>query len=407
MDILHLNRSDDMGGASQAAYRLHRGLVDQGVGSRMLVQRRLRDDPTVEGPSGAAGSLNDRIRKKISQVPLLRYPNRKSRTFSPAWLPELRGRAVNRRDPDVVHLHWVGAGSIRPSTISEFRAPLVWTLHDMWPFTGGCHYAEDCTRFTGHCGDCPLLASGREQDLSHDLFRRKQDAWEEVSFTIVAPSKWLAEQARQSTLFAEADIQVVPNGLDTNAFRPRESSRIRDRFGLPLDARLVGFGAALDSHRKGGDLLIEALGDVSLPDDVHLVTFGNVTNGFERLGVPVTRLGFIQQSDLERLYSELSVMVVPSRQEAFGQTASEAMASGTPVVAFGATGLRDIVRHRETGYLAEPYDAADLAHGIEWVLSDHNRSRELGREGRRIAERQFDIENVAAEYIEIYRSVLS
>jgi glycosyltransferase involved in cell wall biosynthesis len=373
----------------------------------MAVQKKVTEDPTVDGPGGFPGAAYDVLRRKLDTLPVRRYRGRDTEMFSPAWLPELRRSDITRRDPDITHLHWIAGGFLRPSTIGELRGPLIWTLHDMWPFTGGCHYTRSCTRYQDRCGECPQLDSGNPDDLSRSVWERKREAWRDISMTAVAPSRWLAECAEESSLFADVPIEVIPNGLDTESFRPRESAGIRSQLGLGETTRIVCFGADWSTRRKGTDLLFEALEEIDTArDSVQVVAFGRedpeTTADTE---VPIQYLGFLQESVLRKLYSEADVMVVPSRQEAFGQTASEALASGTPVVAFDATGPRDIVDHEQTGYLADPFDPSSLAEGIDWVLADEQRRRRLGERAREAALDRFSIDVVAREYRALYDDV--
>jgi glycosyltransferase involved in cell wall biosynthesis len=408
MDVLHLSTRDSQGGAARATYRLHRGLLDLGVDSQMIVQKKVTDDSTVHGPSGKLGAIYDITRRKLNELPVRRYPDRTTEIFSPAWLPGHRTAAVVNQGPDLVNLHWIAGGFLRPRRVKEFDVPFVWTLHDMWPFTGGCHYTAECTKYEQRCGACPLLGSDEPNDLSRSTWMRKRKAWSEVSFSIVAPSTWLAECARNSTLFSEADINVIPNGLDVDLFRPQQSNSVRTELGISSDANLVCFGADWETPRKGMDLLYDALEKLDRSTStIEVAIFGHTSQEkVPKIDIPVTYVGFVEDDTLQRLYSDADVVVVPSRQEAFGQTASEALASGTPVVAFDATGPKDIVDHEETGYLAEPYDTTDLARGIEWVLADDNRRKQLSDKARKTAVDRFSIEAVAQQYRELYNRLL-
>jgi len=147
MNVLHLNTSDTGGGAARAAYRLHTGLRSNDVDSRMLVQNKDTKDDSVYGPEGVRGTVKSQIRRQFDKLPLIQYSNRDPELFSPAWTPERRTKQIAKHDPDIVHLHWVSGGFIRPKTIAQITVPVVWTLHDMWPFTGGCHYSKSCTKY--------------------------------------------------------------------------------------------------------------------------------------------------------------------------------------------------------------------------------------------------------------------
>lgn len=402
--VLHLSARDNQGGAARATYRLHKGLCNIGVDSQILVQKKSTEDPAVHGHSGKLGAAYDIIRRKLNELPVHRYTDRNSEIFSPAWLPERQAAAVANHDPDLVNLHWVAGGFLQPSTLSKLDVPLVWTLHDMWPFTGGCHYAGKCTKYTERCGSCPSLGSSDPNDLSRSTWKRKRNAWSDISFSVVAPSEWLANRARESTLFDGANVVVIPNGLKVKSFQPHKPNAVRTQLGIDSDANLICFGADWETPRKGADLLYDALGKLDVSDEaMQVAVFGHTEQEMPpEIDIPVTNLGFVEEEVLRGLYSDADIVIVPSRQEAFGQTASEALASGTPVVAFDATGPSDIVDHKKTGYLAQPFDSSDLARGIEWILADENRRNEMGKRAREVAVERYSVETVARQYRNLY-----
>lgn len=409
MRVTLLN-SHDSGGAGTATKRIHRGLRRIDVDSKMLVDNKDSDDPHVVGPESALRTGYSMARPFVDRFPLRLYGGSKG-VFSPNWLPEDINKRVDRLDPDIVHLNWVGGSFVSPETVANIERPIVWRFPDMWPLTGGCHYARDCERYTESCGRCPELGSSLPWDLSRLTMSRKQRAFPEADITVAAPSTWLAECARESTLFGDRQIEVIPNGLDTETFRPWDRGIARDMFSLDRSETVILFGSVgpTSDPRKGFDLLTAALDDIQITsNNVRLVIFGasEPADG-DNLSHPTTYTGYLNDEEsLALLYTAADVMVVPSRYEGFGQTVSEAMACGTPVVAFDATGPSDTVDHRETGYLAEPYDPTDLARGIDWVLADEERLESLGRNSREKAEQEFALEVAAERYLELYNTVL-
>jgi len=408
-----LVNASDTGGSATATRRIHAGLREVGVDSRLLVQERASDDPTVVGPESTLSRAWSLARPHVDMLPLRLY--RRAGGFAVNWLPERMLSTIDEIDPDVVHLNWVWRGALSIEAIGQIDRPVVWRLPDMTAFTGGCHYADGCDRFTGACGACPQLdgpLAGRERDLSRLNWRRKRRAWADLDLTVVAPCEWLAEQARRSSLLGDRRVEVIPNGLDVEMYRPRDSALGRDLFDLPDDARLVLFGAVdpMGDYRKGADLLratlAELSGDPNL-DDVELVVFGaSEPSDPPDWGFPTHYTGFLHDDQsLAMLYSAADVMVVPSRYEGFGQTVFEALACGTPVVAFDATGPKDQITHRETGWLAEPYDSERLAAGIEWMLNGAERRGAVGERARETVVERYDRRDVARAYLGLYREV--
>ena len=161
-----LSTSDMSGGAAKAAFRLHKGLQKNGISSRMMVQFKESDDHSVIGPVSNPSKAMANLRVSIDLLPLLFYRKRKEPVFHLPWLPDFLIQKIADYRPDVVHLHWICRGFMNIDTLARIKKPIVWTLHDMWPFTGGCHYCGDCEKYKNSCGACPQLGSKRESDLS-------------------------------------------------------------------------------------------------------------------------------------------------------------------------------------------------------------------------------------------------
>lgn len=409
MKILIVNASDIEGGAARAAYRLHKALLSQGVDSQMLVQSKISDDYTVIGPETKIKKAIAKIRPILDQLPVTRYKNRTKTLFSPAWLPFSGiNDKINEIKPDIVHLHWIAGGMIRIEDIAKLKPPIVWSLLDMWAFTGGCHYDEECGAYIRDCGNCKVLGSNKVNHLSKKIFYRKLKTFKHKRMYIIGLSKWLSQCAQNSFLLKDNNHINLPIPIDTNLYKPCDRFKSRDLWNLPQDKKLVLFGAinATGDPRKGYNELCEAL--YKLTDkNIELVVFGSSKPKVDQnVGFSTHYLGHLYDDvSLVTLYSAVDVMVVPSLQEAFGQTASESMACGTPVVAFAYTGLLDIVDHKINGYLARPFDTSDLANGIEWALNAPNYD-ELCRNAREKVVWEFDSRVVAGKYIELYKQLM-
>ncbi len=413
MKILLVNESDTKGGAARAAYRLCAGLQGIGCDCRMLVQRRLGNDPVVIGPGPGLKGCLSLIRPYVDLLPSRLYPGRKRALFSTAFLGGAQLLdTIGKLVPDLVHLHWICHGFVRLSTLAMIDRPIVWTLHDMWPFTGGCHYDAGCNGYKKACGMCPVLGSSMENDLSRWILKRKQRAFKGLDLTIVSPSHWLARKARESRIFSQQDIRVIPNGLDLEIFKPVERKVARHAWSLPVDKRLILFGAlgAANDQRKGLDLLVSALSRAAdgMRDRAEVVIFGAAAQDhLDNFGLKVHFMGRLDDDAmLASLYSAADVFVAPSIQENLSNTVMEAMACATPCVAFDVGGMPDLIDHMVTGYLARPYDIADLAKGIAWVLFGKDSARHfLSMGARQKVEREFAIDHVARRYAFLYEEI--
>lgn len=399
--------ASDSGGAGTATRRIHQGLRKINVDSRLIVRDKVSDDSATYGPKTKISNALSKVRPQLDSLPLKFYNSPSE--YSLSWVPDRLDKRVDTFNPDVIHLNWVAGGFMDTASIGDFDKPIIWRFPDMWPLTGGCHYADGCTRYQSTCGACPQLNSSHTWDPSRVTLSRKKRAVERADVTVVATTSWLAECARESTIFEDCEIEIIPNGLDTEIFKPYDPWIGRDLFGFPSETLLIVFGAVspLSNHRKGYDLLVDALKTLSsrTDQDVELAVFGaSEPEDPPNFGFPTHYTGYLNDEEsLALLYSAADVMVVPSRYEGFGQTVSEAMACGTPVVGFNATGPGEIIEHKNTGYLASPYDSNDLAKGIEWILADNDRRARLSNKARDQAVNQYQLTDVARQYRSLYR----
>lgn len=409
--VLHISPTDIEGGACLGAYKLHNALRSNGVDSRMLVLRKFTDDPSVVTRSSGSLARLEGVRDRVDRLLLRPYDWESHNWWSVGWLPFDLRKAVDRIRPDVVQFHWTGRGMIPIRALARLRHyPLLWTLRDQWPLTGGCHYAGDCEKFVSGCGACPQLNSTNEFDISRWQWLRKQRHWRGVRVTYVTLSEWMAGCARKSPLVFDNEIVTLPNGVDVDQFRPADKAASRAAWGLPADRRIILFGAlfAVRDPRKGFAYLADALRRLAAEgwgERATAVVFG-AASGDVDLGIPVRYVGHVRNADLASLYSAADVMVVPSIYENAAKTAIEALACGTPVAAFANTGQLDIVDHKVNGYLATDRSAGDLARGIAWCL-DQTDSGDLSRHARLKATAVFDIRNIAAGHAALYERVLA
>lgn len=412
MNVLTVAATDRIGGAGIAAYRTHRALLEAGIAAEMLVWRKTTADPSVH-PLATRLSLLARAQRKFAarrhRSLLESHPRLGGGAY---WSLNLVGypvaSVINGFDADIVHLHWVADNYVPIQQLASIRAPLVWTLHDMWAFSGGCHYAGDCRRFAETCGDCPQLARPKPDDISARVNKQKRKAWAQVPLTVVCPSRWLADCARQSAVLRNKRIEVIANPIDTRAFKPLDRREARYAFNLPLDKKLVLFGADAGTAdpRKGFAYLREALSGIAERAGVELVIFGAGNEDNDSaidFDVPMRRTGKLHDSvSLNLLYSACDVFVLPTLQDNLPNTLMEALACGTPCVAFDAGGVGDLLQHQENGYLAQLADAADLRRGIEWSLAQEWWPQRIHQQ----AVERYGAGRISKQYVRLYQSIL-
>lgn len=410
--ILHVSPTDIAGGACLGAYNLHKALQKAGSDSRMLVLRKFSDDPSVVTRSTGMLETLERLRDPLDRLPLKPYRWERSAWWSVGWLPLDLKQAIDRLAPDIVQFHWVGRGMVpirALNALSEYA--LLWTLRDMWPLTGGCHYAGECGKYLTGCGACPQLGSTSDWDISRWQWRAKQKHWRNLPITYVALSTWLADEARNSPLVGGNEVVRIANGIDVTRFQPGDKAAARAAWNLPDDRQIVLFGAlhALDDPRKGFAYLQEALQRLAAAgwgEKALAVVFGadSIEGDF---GIPVRFLGQLRNEALAQLYAAADVMVTPSLYENAAKTVMESLACGTPVTAFANTGQFDLIDHKLNGYLAQDRSAADLAHGIAWCLEQTKDSNVLSSQARLKAVSQFNIDTIARDHILLYERLLT
>jgi len=412
MKVLHVASRDIKGGAARASYRMHNGVKKEEVESLLLVQSKLSFQDDIITISSPVEKLKTKLRIKLDPVPVKKYKKRTQTLFSPAWVFSNKYiHLINKVNADIVHLHWINDGMIRIEDLKKIKAPIVWTLNDMWPLTGGCHYDEFCGLYKHACGTCKVLGSTKENDLSRKVFKRKLNTYKEIkNITVVGVSKWLADCAKESTLLKGRKTLYIPNPVDTKIFSPFDKRSARELFNLPLDKKLILFGAiyATSDPRKGFQELKKALTYLK-GNNYELVVFGGgVPDLSEVANTKIHYLGYIHDEvSLRALYSSVDVMIIPSLQEAFGLSISESMACGTPVISFDATGPKYLIDHKINGYLARAFEPSDLAEGISWVVhQNEDNYKIISKNAREKAILCYDSHVVAKQYVSLYKEIL-
>ncbi|HEX9758728.1 MAG TPA: glycosyltransferase family 4 protein [Nitrospiria bacterium] len=413
MRVLLVNTFDIEGGAARAMYRLHVGLQDLGLDSKILAQIKSTGDANVVGPESYIKRGWALVRFVADGFPVLLYPKRERTNFYTAYLPDGLKQKCRSINPDVIHFHWLGGGGLRIETLPKLKKPLVWTLHDMWPFTGGCAYDGECGRYRGSCGCCPKLNSSRQKDLSSWIWNRKKKAWRNLNLTLVTPSKWLAGCARSSSLFNNYSIRVIPNGIDINRYKPIEKGVARNIIGLPQNKKLIMIGTlqALDEKRAGFSYMQSALVRLAkngLSDQTEVVMVGcSKPQPAPNFGLKTYFVGRLNDDiSMALFYSAADVFITSSLQENLPNMVVESISCGTPCVGFGVGGVSEIIEHRTTGYVAQAGDWEDLAFGIQWVLEDPLRLNQLGDNARKKAKHTYSIDHRARDYMSLYEEIL-
>ncbi|MBY0244867.1 MAG: glycosyltransferase [Sphingobacteriaceae bacterium] len=401
--VLHVIAGDLSGGAAKGALALHYALLSKGLDSYVLNDHKIPDGVKYFEKIHTVDSVENTFRRRI--MSLFR------RLFFKVFVKEnsifnmnfgyISMNEINKFDNiDVVNLHWV-TGMIDVNRLNKIKRPIVWTIRDMWPVTGGCHYAFECEGFKKNCKDCPQLKRGKNK-ISQYLLNKKNHGYPQIK--TVSISGWLHEIVNSSKLFSrnKNNNYFIPNTISSDFFFENKITA-RKYLNLTNDKKIILLGVQNQTdYYKGFDLAEKAL-EILRDKNYLICTFGRHVNISTN---NLLNFGFISDNiKLSNIYAAADVYLFPSRQETFGKTLAEAMKCGTPAVSFNASGQKDIIDHKINGYLAEPYSPEDLARGIEWVLH-HPNYDELSKNARKKVEEKFDGKIVAQQYIDLYKKIL-
>jgi len=405
MKVLHINTTDITGGAGIAAFRLHTALREARQESFMLVQNKKSENSFVY-KSSSIPYIN-RIRAELDNIPL-RFALKNTDIFSVSNLQDSINKKIQKIKPDIIHLHWIAGGYIKTESLLKFNIPIIWSLHDMVPFTGGCHYDNNCGNYKLNCKSCPMLKTNSK--LAHNTYNRKLKTYEQINnLYINGLSKWLYNCAKESSLFSNKKVFNIPNCIDTNKFYPINKIIAKKELGIDINKKNILFGAvaATADKRKGFDLLKDALGKMKVKNNKIFNVFGSKQRiNTDKAKLNFNYLGHISNKSLLRtVYSAADVIVVPSRQENLSNVVLEALACGTPAVAFNIGGMTDMIKHKQNGYLAKPFNTEDLKTGIEWIINNKNYNI-ISENAINTIKFKFENSVVVKQYIEVYNNII-
>lgn len=406
MKILHISAANSSAGAGIACVKLHEALLNENVQSKILFLNKQSID--IFNTSFYENTKLKKIKRILltfaDRFLLKYYAKRKPEIFSPGLFGIDVSTNVEVQNADIIHLHWVNHAFIDIKDLLKLNKPIVWTMHDCWVFTGGCHYFSSCDNFKKACGKCQVLNSGQHNDLSYYVFARKKKYFQKLNIQFFAISTWMKEQAKLGTLLKNESIIVIPSGIDCNVYNLRNDWGLREKLNLKIDDTVVLMGAQhLNSPFKGVQLSVDALNKYH-DKKLKIITFGGGEIVLSNLLHEVINFGFVSNPrEMANLYTVADVFLCTSVAEGFGMTVAEAQCCGTPAIAFEETGPSDIISHKSTGYLAKFKNVDDVVNGLSYCLN-----RDFDR--KRIAidsETKFSIKTCAIKYNSIYEQILS
>ena len=410
MKVLLVNTSESTGGAAIACSRIMTALRKEGVDASMMVRN---PEGRREGVIPVGSGLHKKwsfLRERAAIWAANGY-NRDNIFYvdiANSGIDITKKKAF--RKADIIHLHWINQGYISLRGLEKIVAsgkPIVWTMHDMWPFTGICHHADSCTRYNAECHDCPLLPKRGFKDLAWETFERKAAALDKANVTFVGCSKWLAGLCSKSRIAEGHKVVSIPNPIDTDVYAPMDKAAARRKLGLPEDKKLILFcSVKTNDIRKGMKYFQDCckiLKDTAA-DDIEIMILGK--NGellAQTLNLPCHALGYVGGGNpIAEYYNAADVFVTPSLQENLPNTIMESMSCGVPCVGFEIGGIPEMIDHLSNGYVAKYKSAEDLARGIRWVLEEAD-YESLSGNARAKALDSWSEKVVAQQYISLFK----
>lgn len=410
MKVIHCNTTTRSGGAAIAAMRLHHALRNEGVESLFAVAQSETEQsdiiPLYEGKRKKLYSL-----LRISEIAVLRALGaRKNYLFSPALLPSFVHRQLNSLKPDIFHLHWLANAFMPIASLSKLATKTVWTMHDEWAFTGGCHYCGGCEQYNAGCNECPLVPKALHF-IVRESFKRKKNVYSMLKPVIVCPSKAFSERAQNSLLLHGLQHKHIPNAIDTDSYLPLQKDAAKKKLGIPQNESVIAFGAigATSDNRKGYDLLLRSLSHLReyYSGPIRLLVFGATADENLQCCYPTLFLGHLNcDSVLCDAYNAADVFVCPSREDNLPNTVMEALSCGIPVAAFAVGGIPDMVIDGENGCLATPNQPEALGRRIAYILEDTERNLQMAENARNSVVTRYSMSVVAQSYLRLYEDML-
>lgn len=413
--MLHVNVSDRRGGAAIAAYRLNAGLRNIEINSQILAPEKTTSDKFVFSNDTLLEKATSKVVGYLDRLPLSFFETAQAyRTSLSFFSNPFFLKKINELDPDIVNLHWTCDGVLRPEFLKKINASIVWTMHDSWPFCGSENYTTDTARYRDGYYRHNRNNQSTGLDVDRWMYKRKLRAYSKrKDMVFISPSKWLCDEALSSALLSQYDVRHIPNGLNTELFRPIGKSVSRKVLGLPEDKKIILFGAAggVTDARKGFDLLAQSLNLAARHkqgDNVLLVIYGGEAPANNQLGLPCVSLGRLNdETSLVLAFSAADVFVIPSRMDNLPNTVLESLSCGTPVVGFNVGGMPDMIRHRSNGYIADAFSVEDLSNGILHVLERSYTDDSMSVSARKTIMESFSIERQALAYQDLYQSLMT
>ncbi len=411
MKVLHLSYHEISGGAAIAANRIHNSLLKNKVDSFMLVKNKTSKSDKIITSKKIFDTFLDKLnlsfQRKLDKLNSSINESKISKSYN--LIPTFKIDIIKKINPDIVNLHWIGNNFINLKEISKIQKPIVWTLHDMWPYCGSEHYSFENRYIEGYT-DLNLKKNNKFISFDFDKMvwsNKKKYLTNKINF--VTTSTWQENNLKKSFLFKNNKQKKIFYPINHETWNKIDKTESRKKLNLPLNKKILLFiSERIDNPIKGFDLIKRILNDKNF-QDYYLVVLGRKNKEkFQNINIEYRFFDKID-NDIDFLlavYSSADLLMAPSSLESFGIVAQEAASCNLPSVAFSETGFEDTISHLKSGYLAKINNIEDFKTGIKWCLDSHNFDT-ISTSAREIIKNKFNEDSIAIEYINFYKEIIN
>lgn len=411
MRVLHLSYHENSGGAAIATNRIHKSLLKSKVDSIMLVKNKISNSEKVISSKKILDIFLDKFnlyfQRKLHKINSNYNKNKVSKSYN--LLPTFKLKTIKKINPDIVNLHWIGNNFINFKEISLIKKPIVWTIHDMWPYCGSEHYSLD-DRFIHGYKENKIINKNKFFSIDLDKItwlKKKKYLSKKINF--VPTSTWQENNLKKSYLFKNSNSKKIYYPINGDEWNRKNKLDSRKTLDVPLDKKILLFvSEKVDNPIKGFNFLKKMFYEKENNDFYLLVLGEKNKERFKNIKVQFKFFEKIKNNinSLVEIYSASDLLLAPSKLESFGIVAQEAACCGLPTVAFTNTGFEDTVSHKESGYIAKNDDLNDFYNGINWCLNNENYSK-ISENAKAISRTKFDENKIASEYINFYNNLIN
>jgi glycosyltransferase involved in cell wall biosynthesis len=411
--IVHLS-TYDTGGATTAAQRINLALQKNGVDSTHLVGKKNNASSTMIQFNQPEFEGLDKIKQKgiriANELKLVKQKSRinhdfllnKPKGFEMFTSPFSNLSPENHalvKQADIIHLHWVAEFIDFELFFKKINKPIVWTMHDMNSFTGGCHYSMDCEQYNDSCKSCPQIAQNNIAPHFLEVKRKGLQLAKNLHF--VGPSKWLFNLSKSSLAAHGIEHHHIKYACDSKVFKPLNKQACKEILGFPKDKKLITYITPnIDNKRKGFDFLINVVNEFKNNDQVYFCCVGNTSQK-----LPVHSFGHVNDEILmAQIYNATDLFLMPSLADNLPNVLIESILCGTPALSFNVGGIPDIIQHGVNGILC-PVSAQEL---IAEVYNFLNQKYTFDcSKFASDAALEYDETKIASQYKSLYSQILN